>query len=162
MKKTIPILLAILAVIAVVCGYSNFIKPQEQNIGAGARTVTMLNASKATTTSSAIGIKNAKKITLFLSTDIPTALKATTTIGFMVSEDGTNYFNYNRLIDNVTNTIAQNLTRVETKTFTATGTALVSLDLADMGFNYLKASTTQYYGTGGALGGATVKAIIEY
>lgn len=133
-----------------------------QNVGAG-RTVALISASTATTTSSAIGIKNAKKVTLFLSTDIPVAGYATTTFAVTVSEDGSTWTTYNRLIDNVANTSSQNLTRVASKAYDATSTAaIVSLDLADMGFNYFKVSATQIFRTGGRLGGATVKSLIEF
>ena len=127
------------------------------------RSVTLIDDSTATTTSSAISLKGVKKATLFLSTDIPTSGKATTTFAVTVSGDDSTFTTYNKLIDNVTNTNAQNITRVASKAYDATSTAaIVSLDLENDVFTSFKVSATQIYTSGGILSGATVKALLEY
>jgi hypothetical protein len=165
MKKILGWVIALIAIliIAAIVLTVAFVKKGNSNISGVFKTPTVLNAVTSTTTSSAIDIKGAKKVTLFLTTNIPTSGKATTTFSVTVSGDNTTYTTYNKLIDNVANTNAQNVTRVASKAYDATTTAsIISLDLNNDTFSSFKVSATQTYGTGGVLSGATVKSLIEY
>lgn len=164
MKKILGWIIAVLIIIAIAL-IGIFLKKSELvrgNVYNSQKNITLLNASTASTTSSAIDVRGAKKISFYIADNVPTPGKATSVVGIMASVDGTNYVNYNKLIDNVTNTNGQTLTRVETKSFSATGTAMLSMDLTSDTFYFIKASTTQIYGTGGAFGGVTVKTLVEY
>lgn len=116
---------------------------------------TLLNATTTTATSEAIDIEGASKVTLFLQ---DTSLNmGTSTYTFQVSVDGTNFVTYNRLIDNVTNTNSQNLTRVATKVFTSAGTAIYDMDIEQSAYKSLKVINTI---EGNAT--STVKSLIQY
>ena len=87
---------------------------------------TLLNAVTATTTSDPVNVSGFKRIGLQL-------LAASITSGngaFIVQGtiDGTNWVTLNTLLDNVTNTNAQNLTRVASKTLSSNTSALMWLD----------------------------------
>ena len=55
----------------------------------------------------------------------------TSTFRIQISDDGSNWYDYNKLISNVTNTNAQTVTRVASVALTGTSTAMVSLDPDD-------------------------------
>lgn len=102
----------------------------EQNVGVvQTRDISLFSGVATTSTSSNISVNGAKRITLLLSRDMQGAASASTTFSVNVSPNGVNYVAYNKLVDNVTNTNAQNLTRVASKALTATGTAMLSFDL---------------------------------
>lgn len=145
-------------------GYYVWTNRSQSNVrGAVYKSPTIINASTATTTSSAIEIKGAKRVTLFLTTNIPTAGFATTTFAVTVSGDDTNYTTYSKLIDNAATTNSQTVTRVASKAYDSTTTAaIVSLDLTNDTFSSFKVSATQTFGASGTLGGATVKSLIEF
>jgi hypothetical protein len=117
--------------------------------------VTALNAVTATTTSEAIDVQYAEKITLLLTR----ANHSAGSHAFSVtgSIDGTTYVTLNMIVDNVTNTNAQNYTRVASKTLSADGSALVGIDLEMIGLKWIKVTATET--TDGV---ATVKVFIEY
>lgn len=91
---------------------------------------TALNAATSTATSTAINIGNAKKVTLAF-TRPTNGAGGSSVFSVWASVDGENYFLYNKLIDNTTNSNSQNLTRVASKTLTGTTTepVMVSMDL---------------------------------
>lgn len=105
------------------------------------KVITALNAVTATTTSEAIDVKYAEKITLLLTRENHSAGSSAFTVTGSV--DGATYVALNTLIDNVTNTNAQTLTRIATKTLSANGSALVALDLEQFGYSFIKVTVTE-------------------
>lgn len=105
------------------------------------KVITALSAVTATATSEAIDVKYAEKITLLLTRANHSAGSSAFTVTGSV--DGTTYVALNTLIDNVTNTNAQTLTRIATKTLSADGSALVALDLEQFGYSFIKVTVTE-------------------
>jgi hypothetical protein len=121
---------------------------------------TLLNGVSASTTSDTIEIAGASKLTLGLTVgNLAASGKATSTFTILVSVDGTNYATYNKLIDNVTNTNAQNLTRVGSKAIDSNTTSIISVDLSNDIFKNLKVVDTI---TGTTTSVVTVKALLGY
>ena len=102
---------------------------------------TPLNGVTATTESEAVSIEGAKKITLLLTRANHTA--GSSTFSVKVSIDGITYVDYNKLIDNVSNTNTQNLTRVTSKVLNDNGSAILSMDLINDCFKFMKVKVTQ-------------------
>jgi len=100
---------------------------------------TLLNAVTSTTTSSPANIEPYKRIGLqFLASGISAGNGAFTVEGTI---DGTNWVALNTLIDNVTNTNAQTLTRVASKTLSSNSSVLVWLDNL-LGLKAIRAKVT--------------------
>lgn len=119
------------------------------------KVITALSSVTSTTTSSAIDVTYAEKITLMLTAEsISTGNGVFTVTG---SIDGTNYVNINTLIDNVTNTNAQNYERIASKTLSTNISAMVALDLMKVGYKFIKVKVTQT--TDGAY---SAVALVEY
>jgi len=59
------------------------------------------------------------------------------------SIDGTTYVICNKLIKNIANAISEGLTRVASVTLSANGSELVSLDLENDSFHYIKVTATK-------------------
>lgn len=86
----------------------------------------LLNAVTATTTSDGTSIENHQNVTLqFIAASIASGNGVFTV---EVSNDGTNWVAFNMLIDNVTNTNGQTLTRVASKTLSSNSSVVVALD----------------------------------
>lgn len=155
-KKTITILF-IAAIVAAISFSSLFSAKQNNVLGGGQlfKTVTALDAVTATATSSEINIRGAEKVTFYFSRDVHGT--GSSTFSVWSSVDGTNYFLNNKLIDNVTNTNAQTLTRVASKTISATGTAMLSMDLQDDTFSSIKVVVNEVTD-----GTHSAKALVEY
>jgi len=101
----------------------------------------ILSSVVATTTSEAIEVGNAEKITLtFTASAISTGNGVFTVTG---SIDGTNYVVLNTLIDNVTNTNAQNLTRVSSCTLSSNISKIYAIDLEKFGYKFIKVTATR-------------------
>lgn len=79
-------------------------------------------------TSDPIKIHQAEKVTIFLTADVTSGNGVFTV---EVSADGVNWVAYNKLIDNIINSNAQNLTRVASKTLNSDTTVFVSLSPED-------------------------------
>lgn len=107
------------------------------------RTVTkIIDDVTATTTATTQKIEDAKKVMLVV--ERADHSSGTSAFTATVSVDGTNFIDYNKWIDNVTNTNAQDLTRVKTKTLSADGLDFVTMDLADIGmFTDVKVTVTE-------------------
>lgn len=93
--------------------------------------ITALDAVTATTTSSKIWVGDYDKVAiLFRRADHSTGSTAfTVTAGFeQVASDDPTMTDYNMLIDNVTNSNVQQLTRVNGKSLAANGDAMVWMD----------------------------------
>ena len=80
---------------------------------------------------------------------------------FYISGDGTNFHAYNLMIDNVTNSNSQTLTRVATKTISTATTNILFFDPLALGFAYFKVVPTITDG-GAPTGNFTVVANITY
>lgn len=119
------------------------------------RFLTPINAVTATTTSSAIPIAGAKRITLALIR--ADHASGSTAFTVTVSLDGTTFVAYSKLISNVTNTNAQTLTRVASVSLSSNTTSVVSMDLQHDCYLEMKVIATETTD-----GTHTVQALIEY
>lgn len=115
---------------------------------------TLLSGVTATTTSKAISILGAKRITLMLTRANHTS--GTSAFKVQVSLDGATFVDLNKLIDNVTNTNAQTLTRVLTKTLSSATSDTVSVDMDGNIYKEMRV-----VGTITTDGNATCKVLIE-
>lgn len=105
------------------------------------KVIKVLDAVTATTTSEAIDIENASKVTLeFTRANHSSGSSA---FAVTVSVDGINYVTFNKLIDNVTNTNAQNKTRVASASLASDTSKHYSLDLENDSFRYMKVTVTE-------------------
>ena len=101
----------------------------------------VLDAVKETKTSEAIDVEYAKKITLLLTRANHSA--GSSAFSVTGSIDGVTYVTLNMIVDNLTNTNAQNYTRVASKTLSANGSALVGIDVKMIGLKYIKVKVTE-------------------
>lgn len=102
---------------------------------------TAINAATATTTSEEIVIAGAKKVSFLFTRANHSAGSSTFTVD--VSLDGVTYVDYNKLISNVTNTNAQNKTRVASVVLSADGSTLAALDLENDAIHSIKITATE-------------------
>lgn len=105
------------------------------------RILTPINGVTATTTSEAIDIAGAKKVTFFFKRANHSAGSTAFTVS--VSVDGVNYVAYSKLISNVTNTNAQTKTRVASVSLASDTTAIAALDLENDCFVAMKITATE-------------------
>jgi len=159
-KHLVKILLTIVALLGGYVGVDQL--RGFDNVGTTSKTI--LNAVVASTTSSAIEIDGARRVTLLLSTNIPVESTASTTFTVDVSLDGTNFFDYNKLVENLADTNAESLTRISSKAFTATSTGyIVSMDLENDVYKSMKVKAVLIEPQGAThITDATCKALIEY
>jgi hypothetical protein len=118
------------------------------------------NAIEATATGEAINVVGAKRIGIEF-TEGGTVLNRSGVLTVTGSVDGgQNFRAFNMLIDNVSNTNAQNLTRVASKTRNAAGTDVLGLDM-NIPLTHIKTVVTI---TDGATptGNFTVNVLVEY
>lgn len=102
----------------------------------------LLNAVTATTTSSAVPIENLGDITLQCSASAISTGNGAFTVE--VSNDGVIWTAFNMLVDNVTNTNGQTLTRVSTKSVSANGSAgSIVLCLEARGWKMIRVTVTR-------------------
>lgn len=102
---------------------------------------TLIDASVETATSSAIEIAHAEKVQVYFTRNDGdgTSGTGTSTFSIEISPDGTNFYDFNKLISNVTNTNSQELTRVgSVQLATATSTTMVALDIAHDAFHSIR------------------------
>jgi len=102
--------------------------------------IKVLDDVTATTTSQAVNIEGATKVLLFYKRADHSS--GSSAFSAQVSVDGSNYVNYNKWVDNVTNTNSQNPTRVSSKTLSADGVDFVTMSRGD-GFKYIKVKVTE-------------------
>lgn len=100
----------------------------------------LLNAVTATTTSRAVGVDNAGRLSIHFHAAAITSGNGVLTVE--VSNDGTNFVAYNRLTSNVTNTNAQTDTRVASATLNANGGAMLFFPPGDT-FNFIRTIVTR-------------------
>jgi len=131
--------------------------------GGSYKVETFLNATTTTSTStnpSAIFVAGAKKITWYFSRGDTTGQgnSGSSTFGVEVSEDGTNWVWYNKLVDNVTNSNSQDITRVNVSSALAgTTTEMYSMDTANDAIKYIRCGVVE-----ATDGEHTCKALISY
>lgn len=100
----------------------------------------LLNAVTATTTSAAFEVGSATGLSLqFVASGISSGNGVFTVI---VSNDGTNWIAYNRMITNVTNTNAQTDTRVANVTLSSNTNAFAFIPTSDA-FKYIAVTVTR-------------------
>lgn len=124
------------------------------------RHYTVLSAVTTDSTSDALSIAGAKKVqAYFLYNDgLGTA---TSTFSIEVSPNGTDWYDYNKLISNVANTNSQTITRVATDEMVGTTTAMYSLDLVSDVFDQVRCVVAFASTTVTALDDATCELSIE-
>lgn len=104
-------------------------------------TFTPLNAVTATTTSSAIPIAGAKKITWFFTRADHSA--GSSAFKTSISLDGTTFVDFNGLIQDQTNTNAQTKVRATTITLSSDTTVVASMDLDHHAAVEMKVTVTE-------------------
>ena len=115
----------------------------------------VLDAVTATTESEPVNIENAEKVTLeFTRTNHGSG---STSFAVAVSVDGVTYVTFNKLIDNVVNTNAQNLTRVAAVSLASNTSKHYSMDLSQDAFRWMKVTATETTD-----GTHTCKALVTY
>lgn len=121
--------------------------------------VKALDAVTATTTSAAIDVREAKKITLLFTRANHAAGSTAFTVTGCIEDDATTgtFVALNTLIDNVTNTNAQTLTRVASCTLSSDTSKVYSLDVDNFGYTFLKVTATETTD-----GTHTAKVLVEY
>lgn len=115
---------------------------------------TPLNAVTATTTSAAIDVAGAKKVGFIFTRANHSAGSSAFTVE--VSYDGSTWVGYNKLITNVTNTNAQDLTRVATVTLSSNTSEIAMMSTEDA-FVYIRVKVTETTD-----GTHTAKCYVEY
>ena len=95
----------------------------------------------ATIVSDPISIEGAKRCELMFTRSNHTS--GNTVFSVEVSIDGTTYVTYNKLIDNVTNTNAQNKTRVASATLSSDTSKIYAMDLENDYFKFMRVTATR-------------------
>lgn len=103
------------------------------------RKETLLNAVTATTTSRSVGVDNASNVSIQFTAASITSGNGVFTVE--VSNDQINWIAYSRLNSNVTNTNAQNDTRVASVTLSSNTSGIVFIPAGDT-FNYIRTKCT--------------------
>lgn len=124
--------------------------------------MTSATTTQATTTS--VSIAGAKKVQAYFKYVNPTGTGfATSTFAIEVSPNGgTDWYDFNKLISNVSNTNAQMITRVDSVTMSATTSAMYALDLTSDTFDDARCVVTFASTTITALDNSTCELSVEY
>lgn len=105
------------------------------------RLVTALNGVTETSTSEAISVKDAQKVTLLMTrADHVSGSSAFSVSG---SIDGVTYVPLNKLVTNVANTNVQDVVRAASVTLAANGSELAHLDIEGMALEAIKVTVTE-------------------
>lgn len=99
-----------------------------------------INAVTVTTSGTATDVSNLENMSLQFTAASISSGNGVFTV--KVSVDGVNYVGYNMLIDNVTNSNAQNNTRVASKTLSSNTSVIVGLDTLSIGFKSIQVICT--------------------
>lgn len=116
---------------------------------------TVIDGATETTTSAAINIKGAKKVTIMGTRAAHSS--GSTAFSATVSVDGTTFVAYSKLITNVANTNGQTQVRGASFSLAANGSDFACLDLSAEAFAYMKVVATETTD-----GTHTAKVYIEY
>ena len=92
-----------------------------------------INAATADTNSGWLPIAGAVKVSFFFTRSVHTSGNTVFSIDVAPEKDGTGGADYAKLVTNVTNTNAQNLTRVASVTLSSATTSYVSMSPEDVG-----------------------------
>jgi hypothetical protein len=103
--------------------------------------VVALNAVTATTTSSEIDVRGAKKVVILCTRANHSAGSTAFSVTGSIDK-GTTYVATN-IVDHAANTNAQTVTRSASKTLSANGTAWIALDLEYLAFDLIKVTATE-------------------
>lgn len=101
---------------------------------------TLLNAVSATTTSAPVPVNNAGRLSIQVFGSSVTSGNGVFT--FEVSNDNTNWVSYNRLTSNVTNTNAQQDTRIASVTINTNAGSMLFIPPGDT-FNFIRTTVTR-------------------
>ena len=105
------------------------------------QTLKLLDAVTVTTTTDEFSLEGAKRVSFqFTRSNHGSGSSA---FSVTVSLDGVNYVTYNKLIDNVTNTNAQTLTRVASVSLASNTSKVYSMDLTQDYYKYAKVTVTE-------------------
>jgi hypothetical protein len=107
----------------------------------GQKLVTALSAVTATTTSAVINVKRAKRITLMFTAASISAGNGVFKVSGSI--DDSTYIDLNCLVDDVTSTSSQNITRVATSTLNSNISKLYALDLSNFDYSSIKVTVTR-------------------
>ena len=102
---------------------------------------TLLDAVTATTTSEAMNIAGAKKVTLELTRANHSS--GSSAFSVTVSIDGTNFFDFNGMLQDLANSNAQMPVRAASVTLSSNTTEYISLDLTYHSFKAIKVKVTE-------------------
>jgi hypothetical protein len=122
--------------------------------------ITALDSQVITATSNPIDIREAKKVSILFIRTANAGGSSVMTVTGCIEDDATTgtFVSLNNLIDDVTNTNAQTLTRVASSTISAAnGAKFYALDLEKFGYKFIKVSATRVTD-----GTNTVKVLVEY
>lgn len=104
-------------------------------------TIKALDAVTATTTSDPISLEGLLKLSFqFIRADHSAG---SSVFAVEVSNDGINYVTFNKLIDNVTNSISQMLTRVASVTLSSNTSKVYSMDLQHDTYKWARVTVTE-------------------
>jgi len=102
---------------------------------------TPINGVTATTTSEAIQIDGAKRISWFFTRADHSA--GSSAFAITVSIDGDTYVTFSKLISNATNTNSQTKTRVASVSLSSDTTSEVAMDLENSVYRFMKVTVTE-------------------
>lgn len=123
------------------------------------KTDTMLNATTSDATSTVEVIAGAKAVTWYFTNESDSSGNGTSTFSVQVSADNSTWVTYNKLVDNVTNTNSQDLTRVGSVEMSGDQTKTLNMPLADEGHVFTRCISDLATSTS-ALATSTCKAVI--
>jgi hypothetical protein len=109
----------------------------------------------ATTTFPVVNIENAEKVTLMFTRANHSAGSTEFTVEGSI--DGTTYVALNTIVDNVTNTNSQTLTRVASVSLASNTSKLYALDLENFNYKLIRVTATETTD-----GSHSYKALIEF
>jgi len=117
-----------------------FLQTIERATGIAHGEVNVLSGITATTTTDAIDVREFHRLSLVF-TEGGTVSNRSGVFTVTISNDGTNFYAYNMLISNATNTNGQTLTRVASVTRNTAGTDVVFIT-PETYFAYIKVTVT--------------------
>lgn len=142
--KYLKIALLVLVVGFLTAGISIYASVYRPGTAGVARSHTLVNESESSATSSARSLVGVKGALFEFASDGPNGTGVgTTTFKVQVTLDGTTFHDYNRLISNVTDTNAEDDTRVGTVDITATSSELYIMDLSSENYYQTRCVTVE-------------------
>lgn len=122
----------------------------------------LFSATTTQATSTPISIAGAERVEIYFKRLGASNSVATSTFNVQVSPNGTDWYDYNKLVSNVTNTNGQMPTRVASVTIVgATSTTIVAMDLQFDAFRQMRCVATQASTTLESTDGSTCEASVK-